>query len=174
MRAFRLISSRLLPKTNLQTEYVAGDDGTKQAGWWKNERAANNRLRFISLTIGGQHVVIDKATGLMWAAYITEAGCYANSAVPFWNAVTQYEYLDWCGFSDWRLPNFNELISIADFNQFNFSIYTSYFTVSSGKYWTSTTNPKYTDEAHAINFYSLAMYTETKTVSLFSRCCRNL
>jgi len=81
----------------------------------------------------GDGTVTDTSTGLMWQQD-TPADTYD------WNSAIEYcEDLSFAGYSDWRLPNINELKSIVDFSKATLSIDTDFFlfTVSSS-YWSST------------------------------------
>jgi hypothetical protein len=82
----------------------------------------------------GDGTVTDTHTGLMWQQD-TAPGTYT------WQQALAYcENLTLAGYSDWRLPNRNELQSLVDYNRLSPSIDTTYFpnTVSSF-YWSSTT-----------------------------------
>ena len=114
MKAKYIALSRGLPKTGQSTAYIAGDDGTFQAGWWIGKTVSNNKERFIAKTIAGDDVVIDRATGLMWAADGNEAGCN-NDNIGFGPALITYATgLDFAGFTDWRMPNIFELLSLVN------------------------------------------------------------
>ncbi len=114
MKTGQTIVSRQLPKTGQTAIMTAGDDGTYQAGWWKGLTVANNKTRFIAKTIDGNDIVIDRATGLMWAADSNEAGCNNGATIVWVDAITYMEALTFATFSDWRLPNYFELISIIN------------------------------------------------------------
>ncbi len=101
-----------LPKTGQSSCYDAignaipcagtGQDGDIKAGVsWPNPR-------FVVGTGTEAACVADKLTGLMWVQ--------APSTVPdTWiAAVTSANNLVLCGFSDWRLPNVNELESLVN------------------------------------------------------------
>ncbi|MBR6244346.1 DUF1566 domain-containing protein [bacterium] len=61
---------------------------------------------FIVSEINGDEVVKDNTTGLMWQkGYVTKT---------WQNALSYCENLDYAGFTDWRLPNTNELASNDD------------------------------------------------------------
>jgi len=59
-----------------------------------------------------------------------------------------------CGYSDWRIPDFDELITLIDYKNYSPAIKTSYFpnTISS-KYWTGSPNAKYPHNILNIYFY---------------------
>lgn len=85
-------------------------------------------------------VITDALTGLIWARDGGLGGCYGScawgEAIDFANSLTL------CGYSDWRLPNVNELGSIAsralhDFESWGFTNIHGARTIDS--YWSSTT-----------------------------------
>ena len=62
---------------------------------------------FIVSEINGDEVVKDKSSGLMWQkAY--------NSDINWQEALDYCENSDYAGYTDWRLPNMNEIKSITD------------------------------------------------------------
>jgi len=106
------LTSVALPKTGQTTCYDAagatipctgtGQDGDLKAGVaWPNPR-------FVVGTGAGVDCVTDNLTGLMWVK--------APSTTPaIWSAaLTSANDLTLCGFSDWRLPNINELESLVN------------------------------------------------------------
>lgn len=107
------IITRGLPKTGQATQYRAGDDGQYEAGWWVGRLNANNRERWITKTIGGDDIVVDRATGLMWPTDFTAAGGNLGNILNWNPAIDWALALDFAGFTDWRLPNIIELFSIV-------------------------------------------------------------
>ena len=75
-------------------------------------------------TPDGEHpdetVVIDNNTGIMWQRYASE------ETYTFNNAIGYCADLDYAGYTDWRLPNPLELISILEFGE-NGPVNTDYF-----------------------------------------------
>ncbi|MDH5547047.1 MAG: DUF1566 domain-containing protein [Gammaproteobacteria bacterium] len=78
--------------------------------------------------------VRDNTTGLVW-----EVKTSTNSSTEFsWpDAQTYASNLSLCGFSDWRLPTVNELLSLVDYHVSNPAIDTNFFPYTiSNYYWT--------------------------------------
>ncbi len=166
METGQTILTRLLPKTGQLTARRVGGDGYYQYGWWKGLRLANNKPRFVSKTIDGDDVVIDRATGLMWPKDCS--GAAANSGdSAVWNAAIDFcVALDFAGFTDWRLPNIFELISINTLESMNPSIITPFINVpSSTHFWSSTTGREVAAEAYASYTGYLSIGTTGKVVS---------
>lgn len=173
MDAEQVILSRQLPKTGQVTEYRTGDDGYYQAGWWLKRFIATNKTRFIAKTINGDDIVIDLATGLVWAADGSAAGC--NNGGKFnWAAAHIYAAgLDFAGFTDWRVPNVNELLSIVNYAESDPSIYTAFFpNTLSLEYHTSTTYTVFDNEIWIVDFDAGWAYNVLKTAIKYLRCVR--
>lgn len=173
MKARHIELSRQLPKTGQSDVYRTGDDGTYQAGWWKGKPAQDNRKRFIKKTIAGDDVVIDRATGLIWAADGRGGGC-GNGGTFNWNAAIDYaEGLTFAGFSDWRLPNVLELISLVDFSATEPSIDINYFpNTYEDIYHTSTTWVEDENINWYVDFFDSNIYAVYKAASHYLRCVR--
>ena len=67
---------------------------------------------FETLTIGGDEVVKDSVTGLMWQK------TYKDNVKKFADALSTCENLEYAGFSDWKLPNKNELATLANYGKY--------------------------------------------------------
>jgi len=168
------IITRQLPKTGQVIEYQAGDDGTYEAGWWKGRLNANNRTRWIARTIGGDDIVLDRATGLMWAADGNAAGCNNGALITWANAIIYAEALNFAGFTDWRLPNITELISIIARDIRNPTIKEPPFvnTNMANDYWSATTYFTDTLKAWNVLFSNGDTVTVVKTNTAYLRCVR--
>jgi len=174
MEAEHIILTRLLPKTGQETSYVAGDDGHYQAGWWRGKLLVDNKTRYVVKTIGGDVVVIDNATGLMWAADGDAAGCYGGLSNEWDIAITIANGLDFAGFTDWRLPNTKELFSIMDYGVGYPCITEPPFSNTfKGSYWTSTTDVGVSSYAYSINFGTSLVAKNPKDADLRIRCVRS-
>lgn len=134
-------------------EYLAGDDGNHEAGWWKKRLIANNKTRYILKTLSGGVVVIDRATGLMWAANGLASGCDMGNTEDFADRISYANSLVFAGFNDWRVPNIKELLSIVDYGSTPPMINTTYFSnTASASYWSSTTDINLITSAFTVDF----------------------
>ncbi len=153
METGQIILTRLLPKTGQTVVMYAGDDGTYQAGWWKGKTVANNKTRFIAKTLDGDDVILDRATGLMWAADGNEAGCNDGGGLNWVDTIAYANTLDFAGFTDWRVPNINELLSIINHAVASPSTYGAFFVNTvAGIYWSATHPFVFTDGARIVDF----------------------
>ncbi len=176
METGQVIPTRLLPKTGNTVSTRTGDDGDLEKGWWKGLSFAGNKTRFIARTLDGDDVVIDNATGLMWAADDTEAGC--NDGVELgWNDAIDYALaLDFAGFTDWLIPNVLELISIVNYGVYNPASYSTFFTNTlSDFYQTSTNAAAGVDDVFHVYFISgLVGFIPKMAMTRNIRCVRSL
>jgi len=93
-----------------------------------------------SYTVVNSSVVLDNRTGLMWVSDGNSAGCLSGGTTTWEDSLTFCENLDFGGYSDWRLPNRRELMSIVDYGEQSPAINTAYFpNTKMDSYWTSTT-----------------------------------
>lgn len=157
--------TRHLPKTGQTTSYGLKDDADYQAGWCRGRTVATNKTRFTSKTISGDDVVIDRATGLMWPKDFSGAGGNGG-ATRTWSQATGWAYfLNFAGFTDWRLPNGLELISIAQFEGASPYVYPIFDNPVNSDFWTSTTRPGLTTDAFHVTFLYPHLATFAKTFS---------
>ena len=108
-----------------------GQDGEKQAGMpWPNPR-------FTAGTGAEADCMIDNLTGLMWP----KNGNLAGGKKTWDDAIDYANNLTLCGHSDWRLPNINELESLANADETNTAAWLNaqgFTNVQSNLYWSST------------------------------------
>jgi len=150
-----------LPKTEQTTSYYAGDDGGLEMGVaWPNPR----------FTDIGDGTVKDELTGLEWTKNANLTGYktwqQALDYVAGMNAGTNPNY----GYTDWRLPNVNELKSLTDNSRYSPVLPSGHpFTgVQSSYYWSSTTYAYYTDLAWIVNMsYGYVSYDSKSDYSYY-------
>lgn len=134
-RALPVRSSQTTPwvyesQTGQTASYATGDDGELQNGTpWPIPR--------FSVGTGAEAAcVTDNLTGLMWVKV-------PGSTTRAWaDAVADSEALDLCGYTNWRLPNVNELASLVNAGQTDMASWLNgqgFSNVTSNNYWSSTT-----------------------------------
>ncbi len=131
-------------------------------------------------TDNGDFTITDNRTGLMWKkcseGQNNDASCTGTAGMYVWAAA-----LSQCtglttpgGYSDWRLPNIKELVSIVDYGTASPAKISIDFpnTQTGNFYWTSTTDVPSTAYAWGVVFLNGYMYYYGKTSSSFARCVR--
>jgi hypothetical protein len=139
------------------TSFRTGDDGDLEMGIGAsffqlsdlNIFGTNKRFTDeLGTEIYTNKFVLDHSTGLMW--YIGLIGATQwNGAIDGALASTQGT------FTDWSLPNMNQLISICNFSTvtnalLNYSPFNIAVTTSTDRIWTSTTLPNSTTNAYTL------------------------
>jgi len=119
-----------------------------------------------SLTTNTDSTVTDTSAGLMWQQ---------KTPGPMnWEGGLSYcEALTLGGYTDWRLPNINELQSIVDYSKNNPATDTDAFPGTfSSKYWTSTSVASETSMGWQVFFYDGDVITNTKSTVSYVRAVR--
>jgi hypothetical protein len=144
-------------RTGQVISFRTGDDGNLQMGigasfsTLSDNNIFGNTSRFTS-ELGNQtytnKFVLDHSTGLMWYIALTTATQW-NGAIDGALASTQG------GFTDWALPNINQLVSICNFSiatnsLLNYSPFNIQVTSASDRIWTSTTFANATANAYTL------------------------
>ena len=175
MNAKQTILTRQLPKTGQTVSYIPKDDGALELGWWQGRLNANNKVRFILKTISGDDIVIDRATGLMWAADGLAAGCDNGGYTTLTNAILYAINLNFAGFANWRVPNLHSLSSIMNFSMNTPAIDETIFpNMQVGYYHSSTTNAGNTTEYWAVRSDAGDPRNKPKGSTFYLRCVRSL
>ena len=116
-------------------DFDSGDDGAIQAGY------PAGGLRFQD---NGNGTVTDRSTGLIWQKANSAhqpVGPYSGrlSWDDAFNYVKEMNLRHVCGYSTWRLPNFQELLSLCDYSQFCPAVDPIFRDLmETGMHWTST------------------------------------
>lgn len=151
-----------LPKTGQMTCYdssgnpapcaTTGQDGDFRAGVaWPNPR----------FTVSGD-CVTDNFTGLMWVKKPDSITRRWQQAIDFASG------LSLCGYTDWRLPNINELESLVNAGTANTAAWLNsqgFSNVQSDYYWSSTTDTVY---ALFVYMWDGSMYDFTKSAYVYA------
>jgi hypothetical protein len=173
MNHYKKIITLGLPKTGQTVSYQAEDDGDYEAGWWVGRKNANNKTRFVAKIINGDNVVVDLASGLMWAADGNESGCNNGFGINWSNGIAYANALDFAGFTNWRMPNARELFSISNLGYNNPSIHGGFFmNTHSFTYWSSSTYHVVTSFAWSVHFQNGVVSAYPKSGAYYLRCVR--
>ncbi|MGD0279735.1 MAG: DUF1566 domain-containing protein [Smithella sp.] len=141
-----------IPRTGQTASYSSGDDGSLQDGVsWPSKRFTTN----------SDTTVTDNLTGLIWmpdGSTPTLSTCAGG--VMTWqdglNYVSCLNTNSYLGYSDWRLPNINELEILLNAGSANTGTWLNtqgFSNVQSGWYWSSTT-----DAGETVCAWSVSMY----------------
>ncbi len=122
--------------------------------------------------------ISDNLTRLMWVKDGNSAGCNSGVTLTWEAALSFCENLTYATYSDWRLPNSRELMSIVDYGEYNPSVgktagTPTYFTnTKTSYYWSSTTYAYSTSYAWYVRFYVGRVGGNTKTNAYYVRPVR--
>ena len=122
---------------------------------------------FTTQTISGKVVVTDDKTGLMWQKE------YEKSKT--WQQALKYcEDSTYAGYSDWRLPNKNELASLLDSGKSG-APYSKFPDMPSAVFCSATTPSCFTEDAWYVSFGSASVNSGVSKLSHYYnvRCVRN-
>ena len=119
---------------------------------------------FTSQMISDSVVVIDSTTGLMWdKEYVTD---------KTWQQTLKYcEDLSYAGYTDWRLPNKNELASLLN-NDESSALHSDFPDMPSNAFWSSSTAVSNIDYAWFVRFDWGGVGHAYKTHTASVRCVR--
>jgi len=148
-----------LPQTGQTTSYAAGDDGALQKGVaWPNPRFTDN----------GNLTITDNLTGLMWEKNSYMGGTFRwQQALDYTQVKNSINHL---GYSDWRLPNRNELkslVNVQQSNQADWLMSQGFTGVLANSYWTSSTSIDVRTNAFAVNMIKGELEIILKSYNLY-------
>jgi hypothetical protein len=145
-----------VPKTGQTSSYRTGDDGDL----CKGVTLANPRFTVQANT----NCVMDNLTRLIWARNANLPGDTRgwNTAISYCNNMNSGAGT--YGYTDWRLPNVRELLSLFDYAYFNPALPPDHpFTgLQSAAYWSSTTVASSSLSAWLVNLNDGEMTPSTK------------
>jgi len=111
-------------------------------------------------------IVSDASIGLRWQDN------NISNTMTWQSAIDTCEALSLGGFSDWRLPNVNELASLVDDTRINPAINTVFQNTASNLYWSSTSYAGLLNVAWVVYFNSGYQYKYFKDSNYYVRCVR--
>jgi hypothetical protein len=116
-------------------------------------------------------IVTDNVTGLQWQDDYSD-NSDAIKQVTWTDAIDYCESLTLGGYSDWRLPNKKELLSIVDYGQYDPSINRVFTKTTSYNYWSSTTHASLTGDVWIVYFSYGGTDFGNKSYPNYVRCVR--
>lgn len=94
-------------------------------------------------------IVTDNVTGLMW-----QDDAEAASVTRDWyNAPSYCEALELDNYTDWRLPNINELESFVDFGRYSYAVNPVFEHMSSEPYWSTGDSAIQSGEGWSVGYW---------------------
>ncbi len=112
--------------------------------------------------------VTDTKLGLMW-----QDNSKAKSIKKKWSSAKSYcRNLTLAGHSDWRLPSYDELLTIVDYDRYKPAIMPGFQNVASSRYWSSSEYVSDAEYAWNVNFKDGNAGDFTESDEGYVRCVR--
>jgi hypothetical protein len=115
-------------------------------------------------------IVTDKIHAIYWQDTLSSQ----KSSEDWDDAIEYCDKLVLNNMGKWRLPTFNELLSIVDFTRVNPAINPIFEYVNEGTYWTSRDFSATTSRAWTIDFRTGKTYYSYKTTNHSVRCVKDI
>lgn len=110
--------------------------------------------------------ISDKGTGLMWQQTSDGTERSWEDALAYCEACTD------AGYSDWRLPNIRDLLSIVAYDGMDPAIDTGFFTSVTDDYWSSSSDLDFWSYAKLVDFHDGEVQSGEKKWAHHVRCVR--
>ena len=114
-------------------------------------------------------VVLDRETRLMWQ----DNEDTVNIKLSWEKAIAHCEASEFLGFSDWRLPTKQELLSIVDKSKEEIKLDSTFENRSSYVYWSSSNTKSGLPLAWRVNFDDGKAHWGAKRFTFLVRCVRD-
>ncbi len=115
-------------------------------------------------------VVLDKKNAIYW-----QDNLFTQKSSEDWDDAVEYcDKLVLNTMDKWRLPTFNELLSIVDYTRVNPAINPIFDYVNEGTYWTSVDFSASPSRAWTIDFRTGKTYYSYKTTNHTVRCVKDI
>ena len=116
-----------------------------------------------------KQVVIDTKRDLMWQ----DDWSVTTTKLSWQDAIRHCRNLTFAGYSDWRLPSEDELLSITDDSRYKPAIKKEFKYVNGWYYWSSTPDVSDSKYAWSVNFNGGYDDNDDKTHGNYVRCVRD-
>jgi hypothetical protein len=113
-------------------------------------------------------MVFHKKTGLFWQ----DNRLVMSEKITYKEAEELCEGLELGGYTDWRIPTLQELLSIIDYKSYNPALLSGFSSIKTSSYWTSTPYMGDLDKVWGVNFKTGATDTNSKNYDRYIRCVR--
>jgi len=115
-------------------------------------------------------VVLDKKNAIYW-----QDNLFTQKSSEDWDDAVEYcDKLVLNTMDKWRLPTFNELLSIVDYSRVHPAINPVFDYVNEGTYWTSVDFSATLSRAWTIDFRTGKTYYSYKTTNHTVRCVKDI
>ena len=125
-----------------------------------------------------KEIVLDTRTNLMWqdnSAVRYDVSISKNNRKTWPQAISYCENLNFASFTDWKLPNINELFYMASRETHNPALSEVFKNVSNTYYWSSTTYAQDSENAWRVDFSTGENGKSSKVyTSNYVRCVRSV
>jgi hypothetical protein len=188
------VAGTALPAQRLKTGQIQCDQGAGTLGACPGSPAGQDgslgKGLVRSYTDNGDGTVTDNKTGLMWEKLSQDGTIHEYSTTYTWytaftTKVATLNSGNFAGHNDWRLPNVNELQSIANYGTFNPAVDAAFNTsctasctvltcscTQSDFYWSATTYQPNPSDAWIVNFVDGNVLDGNKTTNFYVRAVR--
>ncbi|MBF0317838.1 MAG: DUF1566 domain-containing protein [Nitrospirae bacterium] len=156
-----------LPQTGQTTSYATGDDGAIRAGVpWPEPR----------FTVNSEQTITDKLTGLMWTrnASVPAVGTCTGGTLTWPSTIITYvdclNTAAYQGYTNWRVPNINEIESLANAQEANAATWLTskgFTGMAASIYWSSTTYSILTSKAFFVDMYDGTLSSIDKSANYY-------
>jgi len=142
------------------------DDRVKDSSYYIRAVRGGQCRSLDYLVICDDKTVTDTKTGLVWSIDTSE------SKLNWKNALYYCETYSLASYSDWRLPEREELRSIVDCTKFDPAIDKNIYNIMTAFYWSTTSVANYTDHAWGVDFYYCLDISYDKNSYFYVRAVR--
>lgn len=127
--------------------------------------------RFIDNADG---TITDLETKLMWAKEMHDSGCNGGKTIRWQDAIQHAKAVSLAGYSDWRLPQISELVSIVDFKQLSPAVYSVFPNTPCGYFWSATAYKSDSRGAWVVGFDTGRVNGDDKNEFFYVRYVRSI